>query len=608
MTVSRRLALLGGLGLLPFAAKKAVAQNPVCSFTPAPGTSNSLCASTAFVSQAGITIGNTVTGGTDEGVLYIDSAGKLASTGAGTQDYLFTGNGNSSPPSFTGYNQGGTNALTRTWKSRLQDFVMLDDYAVGDGTTDDTTALANAISAVASGGTIFCSAKSYLLSSVTTVTKPFNLIGAGSGSGYANPRNSQDLPGGTVFLVSSAFGSNPVFKIAPASDTLFGSFNWRDFSIAPQGGYSGGTDGTNTLVYGLYGILIDTTVTNARSQSVLDAVFERLNIAVTSHAIKCDNTSGASTGGTVRCTFRDNMLHGGISMINVGDSNRIIDNKIHNNVTGNAPVSASLVSGAANLTIQGNNITNGDIGSGLTATAPMMQVTAAARVIIRDNWLELKINSAQPLMLLDSSVISASVFHNIFHDDGVGGSTPDLLKLGTVTKAAIDANEFEPSTSRNSINITASASSTWIGGGNHFTATGTTSTNTGPGVTNSGTNTNDARIPYWQNAVSTFANLPGSPVAGQIAIITDGVSAWNATAAGGGTLTQPVYYTGTAWKVLGIPPVTTVANLPASPTAGALATVSDGAASIAWGTAISAGGSQKYLVFYNGTNWHVIGT
>jgi hypothetical protein len=50
-----------------------------------------------------------------------------------------------------------------------------------------------------------------------------------------------------------------------------------------------------------------------------------------------------------------------------------------------------------------------------------------------------------------------------------------------------------------------------------------------------------------------------------------------------------------------------VANLPAGITAGTLANVSDGAASLAWGATVTGGGSVSYLVRYNGTNWTVVG-
>jgi len=51
----------------------------------------------------------------------------------------------------------------------------------------------------------------------------------------------------------------------------------------------------------------------------------------------------------------------------------------------------------------------------------------------------------------------------------------------------------------------------------------------------------------------------------------------------------------------------TVATLPASPTTGRLAVVTDGAASLAWGATVTGGASTKYLVWFNGSAWTVLG-
>ncbi len=51
----------------------------------------------------------------------------------------------------------------------------------------------------------------------------------------------------------------------------------------------------------------------------------------------------------------------------------------------------------------------------------------------------------------------------------------------------------------------------------------------------------------------TYANLPASPAHGMVAAITDcNTSTWGATAAGGGSTKALVYYNGTNWTVMGI--------------------------------------------------------
>jgi hypothetical protein len=49
----------------------------------------------------------------------------------------------------------------------------------------------------------------------------------------------------------------------------------------------------------------------------------------------------------------------------------------------------------------------------------------------------------------------------------------------------------------------------------------------------------------------------------------------------------------------------TVATLPASPTLGQFAAVTDGTASLALGATVTGGGSTPYMVWWNGTNWTV---
>lgn len=50
----------------------------------------------------------------------------------------------------------------------------------------------------------------------------------------------------------------------------------------------------------------------------------------------------------------------------------------------------------------------------------------------------------------------------------------------------------------------------------------------------------------------------------------------------------------------------TVATLP-TPSTGRQAVVTDGTASLAWGAAVTGGGSTTYLVWYNGSGWKVMG-
>jgi len=60
----------------------------------------------------------------------------------------------------------------------------------------------------------------------------------------------------------------------------------------------------------------------------------------------------------------------------------------------------------------------------------------------------------------------------------------------------------------------------------------------------------------WANrptlAATTFAALPTAPTAGMLAHVSDStVAAWGGVVAGGGTNKVLVWYNGTAWKVIG---------------------------------------------------------
>ena len=83
-----------------------------------------------------------------------------------------------------GFIQEGTGAVQRTVESKLQDVVSVKDFgAVGDGVTDDTVAIQNAINAVglAGGGTVFLPAGVYLTSNTLTISDSgIGLMGAGN--------------------------------------------------------------------------------------------------------------------------------------------------------------------------------------------------------------------------------------------------------------------------------------------------------------------------------------------------------------------------------------------------------------------------------------------
>jgi hypothetical protein len=83
----------------------------------------------------------------------------------------------SSGSSLIGYNQGGVGAVTRTVQSRLRDYVSVKDFgAVGDGVTDDTSAILAAVLA----GCKFAPDGDYLVTSFSFIDDIENWQGDGN--------------------------------------------------------------------------------------------------------------------------------------------------------------------------------------------------------------------------------------------------------------------------------------------------------------------------------------------------------------------------------------------------------------------------------------------
>ena len=77
-------------------------------------------------------------------------------------------------PKFDLMNGGSTptGAINRSIQNKLSDYISVKDFgAVGDGTTDDTTAIQNAINSLSStGGSVYFPTGQYLISTTLTVS------------------------------------------------------------------------------------------------------------------------------------------------------------------------------------------------------------------------------------------------------------------------------------------------------------------------------------------------------------------------------------------------------------------------------------------------------
>lgn len=91
------------------------------------------------------------------------------------------------------FTQSGTGAATRTVVGKLKEVVSVKDFgAAGDGATDDTTAIQNAVSYVGGigGGTVYVPSGQYKITSPISVSHAFvTIAGTGTGSKIATSGN-----------------------------------------------------------------------------------------------------------------------------------------------------------------------------------------------------------------------------------------------------------------------------------------------------------------------------------------------------------------------------------------------------------------------------------
>ena len=139
--------------------------------------------------------------------------------------YLSDALATSSGSSLVGFLQSGTSATSRTVQSKLRDVVSVKDFgAVGNGVTNDSVAIQNAINA-AVGKQLFLPKGTYLISSAISLPSNTNIVGEGWQS--------------ILYLAS---GANT--KVLTNSDIVNGNNNiWLD-SFAIDGNSAGQSGGS----------------------------------------------------------------------------------------------------------------------------------------------------------------------------------------------------------------------------------------------------------------------------------------------------------------------------------------------------------------------------
>ena len=138
----------------------------------AAGTNNQIQYNNSGVLN-GTTIGGDATLVATTGALTVTKTAGVAFAASATTNTTLTGNIN--------YTQGGTGSVARTVTNKFQESVSVKDFgAVGDGSTDNTAAIQNAINYVSSvGGTLTFPTGVFLCSSTLIFKNNVNYIGSG---------------------------------------------------------------------------------------------------------------------------------------------------------------------------------------------------------------------------------------------------------------------------------------------------------------------------------------------------------------------------------------------------------------------------------------------
>lgn len=118
---------------------------------------------------------------TARGDIIFRNATVPARLAASTAGYLLMTNGAGADPSWAGFVQAGTGAVTRTWQGKARDVISVKDFgAVGDNSTDDTAAIVAALAAAISlGACVYAPAGTYRVSSAITLASGAYIYGDG---------------------------------------------------------------------------------------------------------------------------------------------------------------------------------------------------------------------------------------------------------------------------------------------------------------------------------------------------------------------------------------------------------------------------------------------
>lgn len=314
-----------------------------------------------------------------------------------------------------------------------------DFGARGDGTTDDTSAIAAAIAAAEAGRkTLYFPTGSYLLngsgSTIFTITKPLTVRGDG--------------PSSLLLLSSSVPNSRDVFTYSPASvnDGYFPTF--RDFRI---GGQSSGV--------GRYGIHFKPTVSGRK---VVRALVDRVWFgSLSSFAIYADNSTAAVWQTTIRGCHVDGNGIGGVELYD----SLLIQDCILGGTGYGVDITSFTSLGPGRFSLENSTVTS---SSGVRIGGPITSLSLVGNFFETVNTFDGANGAYVNLAGASGSVIAAPrIVGNVFNVQS-GDGDPDGLRLDFVDDAFIDQNVFTGVSGADAIALTSNCNRAHISSSNTF--------------------------------------------------------------------------------------------------------------------------------------------
>ena len=231
----------------------------------------------------------------------------LDNVGGGVDGATLAGSGGSA---LIGFLQAGSGAVTRTVQSKLRESISVKDFgAVGNGVTDDTSAIQAAIDAVKAlgGGTVLVPEGSYVCSATIVLKSGVNLVGEGRAH---HPTYAAGTKRGTVLLITVGAGQNAL----TFESNIQGHFGIYNLSI-----FEAGSAAFNAII---------------NIQGILHPVLEDVEVACLNTRrglgvlIQDDGPSALTLYGSFRNVIAHNVIDG-IKIVNDCNANSFVGGSIN---------------------------------------------------------------------------------------------------------------------------------------------------------------------------------------------------------------------------------------------------------------------------------------